>query len=226
MYHPATSIDFPDEDDLEFMEILNNGDLPVDLTGIYFGGTGLVYRFPVDAVLGPHSTVVLASNSSVFQAKYGCAASDHYTRQLSNKGENLVLLDAFGNMIDHVFYGDTIPWPEADGNGYYLRLLSPDLDNSLAENWTASNEIITSDLTITEDLSFRLYPNPVKDFLRIQAGSEISLVRVLDMQGRLLVSIPIGRDRYDLDLSRLARGTYVIKIITVEKAYSGKIVKE
>ena len=36
-----------------------------------------------------------------------------------------MLADGFGNVIDSVRYHDTIPWPEADGNGYYLKLTDP-----------------------------------------------------------------------------------------------------
>ena len=41
--------------------------------------------------------------------------------------------------MDNVEYNDTDPWPvEADGTGATLELIHPSLDNSLAENWTAS----------------------------------------------------------------------------------------
>jgi len=66
MYNPEAKIDFPDTDDLEFIEITNNCDETVDLTGIYFGGTGFVYQFPADSMLGPNNSVLLASDPWYF----------------------------------------------------------------------------------------------------------------------------------------------------------------
>lgn len=226
MYHPAISVEFPDEDDLEFIEIWNNGDQAINLTGIYFSGTGLVFQFPVNSTLSPHSSLILASNASVFQAKYGLVPFGQFTRHLSNKSQNLILADGFGNIIDNVFYYDTIPWPDADGNGNYLKLTDPDLDNNMAANWISSKEIIVSDNNIPASIDLQLYPNPVSDFLRIQARSEIGLLSVSDIQGRLLESVHVNHKNYELDMSRFIRGTYIIRIITADKTYARKIVKD
>jgi hypothetical protein len=142
MYHPEASIYSTDNEDLEFIEITNNGDDTVDLNGVYFGGTGFVYQFPINSVLGPHISVFLASNSRCFQLMYGFVPYGQFTRHLSNKSENLVLLDAFGNILDNVNYSDFFPWPNADGNGYYLVLRNTDLDNSNAGNWANSNNLM------------------------------------------------------------------------------------
>jgi len=227
MYHPATSAEFPDDDDLEFIEILNNGYQAVNLTGIYFSGTGLVYQFPVGSSLGPQVTLVLASNASVFQSKYGGAPFGQFTRHLSNKSQNLILADGFGNLIDNVVYYDTIPWPDADGNGYYLQLTDPDLDNNIAANWIASNEtIVLSDNNIPSGIALQLYPNPVSDILRIQAGVQIKTISLSDIQGRLLVTVNVNRENYELDMSRFNSGTYIIRIVTADNIYAGKIVKD
>jgi hypothetical protein len=205
---------------------MNNGDQAVDLTGVYFSGTGIVFRFPANSTLGPRLSVVLASNPSVFASKYGCNPNYNFTRHLSNKEENLVIIDAFGNLIDNVFYRDTIPWPEADGNGKYLKLTSPDLDNSLPDSWIVSDEVIVSDHNLTEEVNLHVYPNPVKDILHIQTETEIHAIRLFDLQGRAMVFLPVGSDRYELDMSRFVQGTYILKIITAENVYGGKIVKE
>lgn len=226
MYHPATSVEFPDGDDLEFIEIWNTGDQAINLTGIYFSGTGLVFQFPVNSTLSPHLSLILASNASVFQAKYGFVPFGQFTRHLSNKSQNLMMADGFGNIIDNVFYYDTIPWPDADGNGNYLKLTDPDLDNNIAANWISSNEIFVSDNNIPASIDLQLYPNPVSDILRIQARSEIGLLSVSDIQGRLLVSVHVNHKSYELDMSRFIRGTYIIRIITADKTYTRKIVKD
>jgi hypothetical protein len=131
MYHPQPTTQFPDDDQLEFIEIRNTGNTNVSLSGIYFAGTGLVYQFPANSILGPGLCVILASNAAIFQSRYGFAPFGQYTRHLSNSSEALTLADAFGNVIDFVEYDDDNPWPDADGNGYYLALADSGLDNSL-----------------------------------------------------------------------------------------------
>ncbi|MDP4224447.1 MAG: CotH kinase family protein, partial [Bacteroidota bacterium] len=158
MYNPPVTALYPKSNDQEFLEITNNGDITVNLTGIYFAGTGFVYQFPNNSVISPHASVFLANNISVFKEKYGFTPFGQFTRNLSDEGQDLILADGYGNVIDNVWYTDTIPWPAADGNGYYLKLTDPDLDNSISSNWTASNDRLFDDKNIPENLTLVLYP--------------------------------------------------------------------
>ena len=226
MYHPQTTTQFPDEEELEFIEIRNTGTTTVNLSGVYFPGTGFVYRFPASSTLAPGLCVILASNASVFQSVYGFAPFGQFTKHLSNSGEPLILADAFGNVIDHVEYSDMSPWPDADGNGYYLKLASTDLDNSLAESWTASNDLITSIEVPYEPVSVTIFPNPFREFINIRSESVITSVDVYDFNGRLVISQPGGSESCEVNGSSLAAGTYIIRVTTGDRYYTEKIVKE
>jgi len=109
MYNPPVSVWFPDDEELEFIEITNSGDQEVNLSGIYFAGTGLVYQFPYNSLIGPDTSLYIAANSSLFLSKYGFQPFDQYTRHISNSGQNIVLSDAFGNVIDNVQFTDSLP---------------------------------------------------------------------------------------------------------------------
>ena len=172
MYNPDTSVDFPNSNDQEFIEIKNTGNQTVDLTGIYFGGTGFVYRFPAHSEIRQGATTILANKPMVFTRKYGILPSGQFTRNLSNTGENLVLADGFGNVIDSVSYSNLPPWPNADGNGYYLELTDPFSDNSIAYNWTASANKIVSVDEIENNKSLKLYPSPVTDQLTLNLPAQ------------------------------------------------------
>ena len=226
MYNPATSAAFPVSDDLEFIEIKNNGEENVNMTGVYFSGTGLVFQFPSNYVMTPISTVILASNASAFENKYGVAPFGQFTRNLSNKSQCIVLADAFGNIIDSVYYYDSAPWPDADGNGYCLKLTDPFLDNSLASSWIASNDILFSVNDIFADKNIHVYPNPVNDILRIEAASEIKSFSLYDFSGRLISSENVNRAFFESDMRGLPGGVYIIKMVTAGKTYTGKIIKK
>jgi hypothetical protein len=211
MYNPEESADFPDGDDLEFIEIKNNGAQIADLTGIYFAGTGLVYQFPAGSELDPSESVYLAGNAKAFLKKYGFFPFGRFTRSLSNKSEDLTLCDAFGNVIDKVVYSDTIPWPDADGNGYYLELIDPELDNSIPQSWTASdNYSLSAEGGISA--AFKLYPNPVADYLYIESDYEILNISISDINGRILSREEVNSFSYRFDMRNFPGGFYLIKI--------------
>ena len=207
-YHP-NSEEF-DEDDLEFIEIANTGSAVADLTGIYFGGTGLVYQYPVGATLATDARLLLAHNAEVFEAAYGIRPFGEYTRKLSNKGQTIALLDGWGNMIDKVTYADAAPWPEeADGEGSYLRLTSLDEDNAQASAWTAApvGSLVTA-LPPTSSLS--IYPNPGDDHIIIQSESIIYSVLIMDIHGRQLHRAAPNMRRYGYPARTLPAGVYIV----------------
>jgi len=225
MYHPVSTYEFPESEDLEFIEILNEGDLTIDMTGIYFGGTGFVFCFPAGSSLNPHSSIILSSNASAFRSRYGITPYGQFTRHLSDKSEDLVMMDAFGNIIDNVTYSDTSPWPDADGNGKYLSLSDATLDNSLAENWTASGEAIVSDHNIPAVPSLILYPNPVDGILTAMSGTEIRSISIYDISGRELMKIQVNGETCEIDLARLTKGIYFVRVVTLDKTFQEKIIK-
>jgi hypothetical protein len=212
MYHPETTPQYPDAGKFEFIEIRNSSSGIINLTGIQFAGTGLVYRFPYNTLLMSGSRVLLASDSSAFTAKYGFSPFGEFTRNLSDSGEYLVLTDDFGNVIDSVNYSSSAPWPNADGNGKFLSLSDPGLDNSLAVNWRAESNIFVSSDDIKADPEVKVFPNPVKDKLRVQSSSDINTIYLYDLKGSLLMSVYAGCDSYDLDMSAVPAGIYILKL--------------
>jgi hypothetical protein len=226
MYNPGTTVDFPNSKDLEFIEITNTGNKAVNLTGVYFSGTGFVYQFPVYSEIFPNSARILASNSTVFMAKYGFQPFGQFTRNLSNEGEKLVLSDGFGNVIDSVSYSNLPPWPDADGNGSYLQLIDPLSDNSIASDWTATTDIILSVKEAENSTKLKFYPTPVKDNITIESSGTIIVLQLLDYQGKILKTIHVDSGAYNLDMSSYSQGIYLIQVISPSGNFLQKIIKE
>ena len=226
MYHPDSTIAYPDNDDREFIEITNNGSQSVDMTGVYFSSPGLTYQFPAGSTISAGSSIFIAGSYSGFFTTYKTPPFGEYTRNLSNKSEKLVLSDAFGNVIDNVTYHDSQPWPDADGNGYYLKLIDPLSDNSIAQNWTTSNELLISGVEISFENNIQVYPNPVADFLRIDTYNDIISVTLFDMEGKVIISeSQIDSHEYQIDLRGLGSGIYLTKIKTAGGSVTYKVVK-
>ena len=214
-YHPMDYWGL-DGDHFEFIEITNNGGNTVDLTGIYFRELGITYRFPNGSSIAPHEALLLCSDSLAFVDYYNRVPFGQYTRKLSNKSENLVLSDAWGNIIDEVHYYDSDPWPtEADGNGPYLELKDLNFDNSLAESWTVGNTFNKVQKEWTHQ-ALSIFPNPTNGLVHIEAEETIASVQVVDMMGNIVNNLTSASNRFQLNLTPLSIGIYVLKMTTSE----------
>ena len=224
-YHPMDWWGI-DGDKFEFIEITNNGNENVDLTGVYFRELGITYNFPDNSHIAGHEAIVLCSDSLMFTEFYNMTPFGQYTRKLSNKSENLVIADAWGNVIDEVRYNDSEPWPtEADGNGPYLELKDLNFDNSLAESWTTGNDLTGVTERLGTSLA-HLFPNPTSGLLHVEMAESAIGCQVVNMMGSVVMETSVAGTQFDLDLSHLASGVYLMKITMADgKPAYEKVVK-
>lgn len=216
-YHPA-DLDSINGNRLEFIQINNNSDEDVDLTGLYLRELGVTYTFPADAHLAARDSLVLCSDSAAYVDFYHHTPFGEYDRKLSNKDENIVLADAWGNVIDEVHYFDSEPWPtEPDGLGPYLQLIDLDADNSLPKNWIAAIYYDNSEDVSDDD--FAVYPNPTNGVLHIRTDQNIIFVELFDLTGK---SVARSNDTI-IDVSNLPNGLFLLKINT-EKGSSARMI--
>ena len=146
-------------DDFEFLEVQNIGDLPINLLNVRFD-VGIAFTFP-DAILQTGEMAVIVQNTAAFQLRYGVdvrVLGEFADGKLSNSGEQLRLRAADGTVLLDFEYGDQNPWPElADGGGGTLALIDvqntpPDQYGNPAR-WTAGPATPGQANTIAGDLN-------------------------------------------------------------------------
>ena len=134
-YNPASSQG--NDDEYEFLELYNAGVSAADLEGYTFT-EGVVHTFAAGASIAAGEYIILAVDSS----SYSGSASQVFQWEsgaLGNGGEDIIITDASGTVMDSVVYDDYDPWPtDPDGGGPSLSLTDPTLDNSDPANWEAS----------------------------------------------------------------------------------------
>ena len=141
-----------DQDDFEFIEILNIGPETVDLGDAAFvlipiknELQGVEFTFPPGTLINSEQRLIIAANTTAFATRYpGTPFAGDYSNRLSNTGEWITLVDKDGNIIDSFRYNDISPWPEAaDGTGPSLIRNNPssDLDPTLSTSWNSSQKI-------------------------------------------------------------------------------------
>ena len=213
-YNPQETETFPESDDLEFIEIRNTGTTIVALTGVYLIKLGVSYQFPQNSTIAAGESLYLAGDAITFQNKYGMIPFDTFARDLSNKSQNLVLSDAFGNLIDEVEYSDTAPWPEAaDGDGFYLQLIDVNSDNSLAINWVASSsEVLSTNDFDNSKVNFSVYPNPAKEKLMINSEQTIQKIAIFNLLGQQIKTFQVNFKAGEINISELSKGIYFLNL--------------
>jgi hypothetical protein len=129
----------------EWIELYNRSAGPVDLSGWELSGA-VRFTFAEGTQIPAGGYLVIARDAVSLAGKFpGVQVVGDFKGQLSNRGEQLLLLDERNNPADEVSYLDDKPWPpQADGGGSSLELRHPDIDNRLATSWAGSSNEATS----------------------------------------------------------------------------------
>jgi hypothetical protein len=132
-YNPAaltpaeSAAGITDAQNLEFVELYNAGNAPLDITGFQLQ-LGITATFPAFTLTnGTYAVVVKDTNQ--FRLRYTNSAIriiGTFAGNLSNGGEILRLDNASGGVIASIAYSDSGAWPgRADGDGSSLELADP-----------------------------------------------------------------------------------------------------
>ena len=228
-YNPLETDTFPESKDLEFIEIQNIGTTTVNLTGVYLSKLGVSYQFEENATISPAQSIQLVGNTDVFFDRYGLEAYGRFDRDLSNSSQNLVLADAFGNIIDQVEYTDSAPWPEtADGDGFYLELIDVNSDNALASSWKASSDaVLNTTVFNSNEIDFTVYPNPTKEKLTITSKQILEEIIIFNPLGQQIKMFQVNFKTGQINISDLKKGMYFLSLKGINGVqFSTKIFKE
>jgi hypothetical protein len=155
-----------DADDYEYIELFNQTDDTVDLSGWLLTGDGVDFEFPQGTTIDSGQTLTLVpfvpesspSDIMVFQFFYGIPAGANFAgdfresrrTSLDDEGAHLLLqkpgtppaddrrFEPF-YWVDELTYDNEAPWPsDVAGNGNSLTRVSATQPGFLPSNWTAA----------------------------------------------------------------------------------------
>jgi hypothetical protein len=118
-----------------------------------------------------------------------------------------------GNSNDHTFSASagslTVIWAIGASSQY----------SSGHSNRSATTLSVSLGISENNLLNFEMYPNPVSDLLNIQlpTGTEKAEVGVFDYTGRLILSKTISSNNTAIDVQKISKGIYVIRVSTNSK---------
>jgi hypothetical protein len=98
--------------DLQWVELYNNSDQAVNLSGWRLR-KGIKFDFAPGSTIAPHGFTVICKDKKLFQEFYPVTVAGEFGRSFKRSGERLELRKPDGKLIDSVEFGNRSPWPRA-----------------------------------------------------------------------------------------------------------------
>ena len=120
--------------------------------------------------------------------------------------------------------------------GYIFSYWKDPFGNTLSNNGTFQYSMPADDITLTAVMivdnvsvddaymqGFKVYPNPASQSVSIQSPHEISRVRIINLSGQIVLSLPVSSPEVSVDISSLYSGLYIVEVITAEQLIRKKL---
>ena len=232
-YNSKANIDAGD-----WFEIWNHSStLDANLSGYYVKDNDPDHKFviPENTIIPANGRIVLVANSSNFRKIYpDILYIGDLGFNLGNSGDEISLFNSTDQLISKVSYSNLSPWPTSpDSSGYTLELTSATANLMDASSWFAGclggsptiapqnpcNPMSFKDLEVGLDCS--VYPNPARDHVNIRfygQNQKLKYIQIIDMSGKIVVNETSITEFKTLDISRLKKGFYLIKLTDLNKS--------
>jgi hypothetical protein len=223
-------------DDLEFIEIINGDTVAIPLGGLQLTGT-VNFEFP-EMTLGAFAKVVVAKNGPLVLSTFGPFGVAHSwdSGNLNDVQGYLQIANTAGLILDSLTYGTSGDWPVgASGTGHSIMLCNELIQNFFGGNWQVStpgdwtveyqgDSIFATPgnsncrlVGIEDGLAsgISVFPNPSSSYFQIQTSEKLNCKGViLDVTGRIVQSIEIENGNAILDLQNASPGVYYLRVLS------------
>ena len=143
--------------------------------------------------------------------------NNNYRFRIQNNGANtsdVIYIDAF------TVKGRT----NTTGSGTVVSLAAATKTALFLKSTSVSDGV--EEQIIPETEKILLYPNPVLNTLNIASNVKIKVVRIFTLTGSLVQNNLDNTDNLSLDLSGLAKGIYIVEVVTDKGSSVNKIIKQ
>ena len=192
----------------EFIAVYNFGESLVDISQ-YRISEAVEFTFPAGTSIQPGEKIYVTEDWAQVPDLTG-QIFEWESGKLDNDGENILLADNHGIIIDYVPYSADIPWPFISESGQYIQLISVSLDNHFGEAWKLMPD--PDDIPNEQSAEITMYPNPANSYVFLNSDEVISNVKLFDMTGRMVHQIQANSNQITLHTDHLNRGVYNLLI--------------
>ncbi len=92
-------------------------------------------------------------------------------------------------------------------------------------NQLISDNIIVTGIKETVKQDILIYPNPVRDYFKIESEETIKIVEIIDSSGRILLRQQVNTGKIEISFENYSSGNYLLYITTNNEKITRKIIK-
>lgn len=187
----------------DWIELYNNTSSALSLNGLYITDN---YTKPTKSTF-PDNTIIQPKSFLTIWADEETAVGNeiHAAIKLSASGEQLMISDGLGYVLDSLTFGSQISNISMgrcpDGTGSF-KALEPSFGKANTCTNNLNNQISSP---------LKLYPNPVNNELRIEGCEENAVVLIYNIVGTLICKIDFTSEYFTQNVSDWANGVYILK---------------
>lgn len=204
----------------DWIELFNTTAAPVNLFGLYLTddyATPTKFAFPDNTIIQPYSYLTVWADNGT------SALSVHCNFKLASGGEEIMLSNASGIVLDSISFGPQLPDVSMgrcpNGSGAFT--------TTLATTYNATNNCPTAiDEQQTVAQNVFAFPNPANNFISLATNDlKVYSAELINANGQLLSTSKFDNDKALFDLNNLTSGLYFYRAKDVygNILYSGKI---
>lgn len=214
----SSTISDPHGEFEDWIELYNNSNEEKDLSGVYLSDNAEKlhkWKFPSGTTIPANGYLIVWADKDEDQNGI------HASFKLSKSGETLYLTNADSSAIDSVSFG------RQETNIAYARIPNGTGDfvtQAATHGYNNEQHSATKDPVIT-DSEFKLFPNPVRDILRVQLDNSrtIKFIEVISSTGQLVMREQFDASDISINTGQLISGLYVLRLTDSEGHFGNKI---
>ncbi len=191
----------------DWVELFNNTNAAINLTGVYLSDNTdewQKWQFPAGTTIPANGYLIVWADKDMAQSGL------HSDFKLKKTGEQLVLSNTSGSIIDTISFG------EQSGNIASARRPNGTGDFVFqTATFGFNNEEVSGVFELQNPLNVSIYPNPVADYLEVtiqQADFADYKVSIFSVTGRSVFSQRQNTPFFRLNLGHLKNGFYFLQI--------------
>jgi hypothetical protein len=205
----STTVQDPNGEYDDWIELYNNSNQPKDISGFFLtdNPTNLdKWEFPANTVIPPGGYFIVWADEDSSQGAYHC------NFKLSASGEQLWLLNPAMEIVDSVSWGQQVT------DMGYARVPNGTGPFIIQQPTFSYNNNLTGIAEISQELTMELYPNPAKDFVRINLSriQDHQKLEVTNIAGQTVYTAT-AKSKMAINTSSWEAGIYFIRYGSLNK---------
>lgn len=119
-----------------------------------------------------------------------------------------------------------VPLKMSSNGKHIVGIGSTTSDGNVAFKITLPDNFLATVNSAKPSTDIKIYPNPAQDVLKVDTKGKISKYEIYDMSGKIVLKNESTSENNSIDVSKLSKGNYILKLTIDGKAQSKSFIKK